>query len=97
MFRADPIRVAVLLSIAVIAPLGCDRGANPVPAGAGTTPSVQTVEARYLEGHADGVHGVAFSPDGKMIATAGHDRTARLWEVETGKEVRRLEGHADAV
>jgi WD40 repeat protein len=34
---------------------------------------------------------VAYSPDGRWIGTASWDGTARLWDAQTGKEVRRLE------
>ena len=40
---------------------------------------------------------VAYSPDGKLIATASSDATVRMWESATGKCVRTLEGHAGAV
>ena len=42
---------------------------------------------RDFKGHTGAVHGLAFSPDGKRLATASYDETARVWEVETGKEV----------
>src|SRR5205823_1434760 len=35
----------------------------------------------------DGVKSVAFSPDGKLLAAASNDQTARLWDPATGKEL----------
>ena len=35
---------------------------------------------------------MAFTPDGKLLATADGDRTLRLWEVVTGREVHRVAG-----
>jgi WD40 repeat protein len=40
--------------------------------------------------------GVAFSPDGRLLATASWDNTARLWDPATGEHRRTLTGH-DAV
>ncbi|HMF16372.1 MAG TPA: WD40 repeat domain-containing protein, partial [Gemmataceae bacterium] len=44
-------------------------------------------------GHKGGVHGVALTRDGKWAVSGGDDKTLRLWEVATGKEVRKFEGH----
>ncbi len=44
-----------------------------------------------------GVHGLAFSPDGRWLGTSGVDGSVRLWEVATGQEVLRLNGHAGDV
>ena len=41
--------------------------------------------------HNSSVNAVAFSPDGRKVATASYDNTARLWDVETGKQIQRLE------
>jgi WD40 repeat protein len=50
-----------------------------------------------LVGHKGEVYFVTFSPDGKRIATAGQDHTARIWNAENGKLVAILKGHTDDV
>ena len=43
------------------------------------------------------MNSVCFSPDGRRLASGCDDRTARLWDVETGACVKTLEGHGDGV
>ncbi len=52
---------------------------------------------RILAGHIGWVHSVAFSPDGKLVLTGSVDKTARLWEASSGRELRRLQGHTSSV
>lgn len=40
-----------------------------------------------------GVNSVAFSPDGKLLASGGWDDTVRIWDVASGKELRKIEAH----
>jgi WD40 repeat protein len=40
---------------------------------------------------------VAFSPDGRLLASGSDDQTVKLWDVETGQEVRTLRGHNGGV
>jgi WD40 repeat protein len=48
-------------------------------------------------GHLSEVWGIAASPDGRWIATAGHDRTVKIWNAQTLQLVRTLEGFQEAV
>jgi WD40 repeat protein/predicted Ser/Thr protein kinase len=54
-------------------------------------------EVRTLRGHRAPVLGVAFSPDGRELASASWDQTVKVWDPTTGKELHTLAGHADAV
>ena len=44
-------------------------------------------------GHTGGVNSVCFSPDGRYILSGSSDNLIKLWDVETGKEVRTFKGH----
>ena len=44
-----------------------------------------------------GVNAIAWSPDDRRLASAWDDRALRVWEVETGKEQQRLDGHTGRV
>jgi Tol biopolymer transport system component len=49
---------------------------------------------RALNGHTGPVYSVAFSPDGKTLASGSGDETVKLWDPATGKGLRTLKGHA---
>jgi WD40 repeat protein len=54
-------------------------------------------ERNSLEGHSSSVFSVAFSPDGKTLASASGDKTIKLWNLQTQKEIATLTGHSNLV
>lgn len=72
-------------------------GAIPCQSAAQRPTSVTAPVLVPQLGHAGALRGVAFSPDGRHVLTGAEDDDAVLWEVASGAEVRRFEGHRDDV
>jgi WD40 repeat protein len=59
---------------------------------------VVTSEKCTLEGHGSGcIYCVAFSPNGKLLASSGQDQTVKVWNIDRGKLVKTLTAHEDFV
>ncbi|HEY1381149.1 MAG TPA: sigma-70 family RNA polymerase sigma factor [Gemmataceae bacterium] len=61
---------------------------------------VEKAEVVRSFAHPNAVYAAAFSPDGTLLAAGGYDSPKyfiRLWDVATGKEVRKFNGHAGGV
>jgi WD40 repeat protein len=91
--------------IAVASPDGrrIVKGTHSANSDSPTDPHLRVIDAASgrvllrLVGHTDSVHCIAFSPDGRRIATASDDRTVKLWDWETGQEVLTLRDHTAGV
>ena len=66
------------------------------PSGDAVLTSLTALEAppREFKGHSAWIIGLDISPDGKVLATASGDMTARLWDIATGQTIRIFSGHA---
>jgi WD40 repeat protein len=55
------------------------------------------VEVFAQLGHRSMVCFAAFSPDGQRIVSGSADKTIKIWDVESGREIRTLSGHGNYV
>jgi WD40 repeat protein len=56
-----------------------------------------TGDADPLEALSSPANAAAFSPDGRLAAFASADKSVRIWDVEAGRDLRRLIGHTASV
>src|SRR5438874_1911669 len=84
------VRVAFLLGgVLALRAVAADEAPPALPPG--------TV---VLKGHAEAVYGIAFTPDGKQVVTASFDKTLKVWDAATGKEIKTFggtQGHQNLV
>jgi serine/threonine protein kinase len=87
--RLSPVKMTIKRGETVLATI--ERVQKPAPAN-------KVGEVRRFEGHTKTVTAVVFFKDGRRLVSCGEtDRTIRVWDVTTGKELARLNGHKEAV
>jgi RNA polymerase sigma factor (sigma-70 family) len=93
----------IKLTAIVLATAGLLGGGALVVPAAGRAPATKPADpppadtpagGLVLKGHTGTVTSVAFSPDGTRLATACADKTVRVWEASSGKEMRAIRGHS---
>ncbi|MDB9475593.1 TIR domain-containing protein, partial [Dolichospermum circinale] len=70
---------------------------NLVVMNALQAPLSDTSEKNRLLGHSGTIFSVSVSPDGRTLASGSQDKTIKLWNLDTGKEIRTLSGHSNFV
>ena len=72
----------------------------PLLLAATLTATAQTTVTQHIQvfaGHTEAVSSVAFSPDGSRVLTGSYDYTTKLWDADTGLEIRTFAGHTETV
>ena len=83
-----PLRLVLLLCLLTLPSLATPAVCRQ------TLPSLASKPQIVVQtGHTGAVMSVAFSPDGKTLASASWDNTIKLWDTATGQELRTLTGH----
>ena len=90
-----PLRALTLTALAPAISFvsGCSKRSPPDLSGSAGT----NLPLLVLKGHTRDVNRIAFSPDGKHIATASLDHSVKLWNAGTGREMVTFTGHLNKV
>ena len=87
-----PLRLVLLLCLLTLPSLATPAVCRQ------TLPSLASKPQIVVQtGHTGAVMSVAFSPDGKTLASGGWDNTIKLWDIAAGTLARTLTGHTDSV
>ncbi|MGB8735615.1 MAG: caspase family protein [Rhodomicrobium sp.] len=90
--------MAALLALALLKPVYAESARDSAdPAHAGSAAAQEKFPAEIVPqlGHTGRVTSVAFSPDGRLALSGSDDNTLKLWDVESGRELRSFVGHAE--
>ncbi|NWJ98529.1 MAG: protein kinase, partial [Chloroflexi bacterium] len=94
--------IFILLGLLILQPFGKSQTADTTTTlrSSTLTPTLYLNlqnSTPILTGHSYAVWTVAFSPDGKYLASGSYDKTVKLWDVNTAKELYTFKGHSDSI
>src|SRR5688572_3851775 len=98
--KVFPLGLLLIIAFAACTPRPVShRHSSGAQAAPGIDSSEQTTQPRLViqSGHANSVNGIAFNSDGKLIASAGGERSIKVWDAGSVTQLRSLEGHAGPV
>ncbi len=61
------------------------------------TVSAGTPELRIQRGHSEQINGLRYDPSGQFAVSCSNDKSIKIWDIKSGKELRTLTGHSQAV
>jgi len=93
------------LSIGILLLVGCGTFTNKNTPNQNSSPIAPSPQVSWqnptlvatLTGHSNDVWSVAFSPDGRTLASGSGDETIKLWDVQRQREIATLTGHSREV
>jgi WD40 repeat protein/tRNA A-37 threonylcarbamoyl transferase component Bud32 len=102
LLRRWPVVAGGLAAVALVVAGAIAFWPKPTPIGAigDQVPLAQPElvgEVRQFHGHTDSIENLAFTPDGKRLVTVSQDKTARVWDVASGRETVRFTGHTEPI
>lgn len=90
--------LSILLALEAVSESRLAREPVPYQVQDALHKAIQNSRIHYtLAKHSGDVVAVTYSPDGKLLATAGSDKKVILWEARTGKELMTLSGHSQGL
>ena len=93
--KDNDIEGASAIALAVLEHAASERSYAPEALSVFQEARARDPQLLVLAGHTAGVRSVAFSRDGHRLITASDDKTARIWDADTGREVLVLAGHSE--
>jgi len=86
--------IQILLLVIIPGIIQAIESFPPIVSEGETIPDIQDVMKDISR--ASAIHCIDFSPDGRTIASGSY-KTIRLWDVSTGREIKRFEGHKNTI